>query len=841
MNPSRFVNWRPSRVVSRALAVFLVALWGVLRLWVFGDFIFPLTYALPLLIGIWTRDIAAVWWMALTFAAMHTAQALWILSPGAASGLQTVATFAATLVNIGVGAGVVHAIIRLRLALEQRMEEVAAQSEELQAQSEEIAHQNEELALQNEEVTQQAEELSSQNEELQRQSEDIQAFCEDLERREALVQRLIATATSAVGDDAALERIVDSALPMFGPHASAVIVYERAPEGLVPRAAKSTRHLAAAPSVQPADSFIELVIAENRTASLNDGALRPDLPLPRYGDTVFRSVLCVPVHEPNGTTGAIAICAEEPHDWTDEQFRLAEWLATQCWNVGQLLRAHAQLARQAALIDLAPTAILVRRPDGEITFWSKGAEALYGWTAAEALGRTIHELLHTSFPRPVQEIEAEFHREAHWSGELVQLTRQGHRVVVESRWRIERQSAGTPTAILEAHVDVTARRLAEEGLRDSDRRKNEFIATLSHELRNPLTPIRYALGLLEGVQHPALDAPWAVIDRQLRHMVRLVDDLLDITRIANNKIQLQLSRVDVAVVLDQALEAVRPEIDRLAHTCNVTAPRESFWAEADAERFAQVLTNLLNNAARYTPRGGTIGVSVARRDGAIEVAVRDSGIGLRADDLGRVFDMFSQVGHAGSGGLGIGLALVKGVMELHGGTVRAVSDGLGQGSTFVVTLPALEPPFETAPAAVRPAVRLGEPRRILVVEDNADGAEMMQAILQLDGHAVHVACDGGSALAALEQFSPEIAFLDIGLPDMSGYELARRLREHPAAASTVLVAVTGWGQDGDRTRARDAGFATHLVKPADPSQIRQIVSSAFGPAKSARPSDSTTT
>jgi signal transduction histidine kinase len=355
-------------------------------------------------------------------------------------------------------------------------------------------------------------------------------------------------------------------------------------------------------------------------------------------------------------------------------------------------------------------------------------------------------------------------------------------------------------------------------LRDADRRKSEFLATLSHELRNPLTAIGFALNLIGSGRDGDARAV-EVTRRQLRQLVRLVDDLLDATRLSSNKIQVRTARTDLGLVVRDAVEAARPDVERAGHQLVLRLPSSPVWLDGDTDRLAQLTTNLLNNAVRYTLAGGRITVAVEAAGDEAVLAVTDTGVGMRPEDFERVFEMFTQVGGPGSGGLGIGLALVRGIAELHGGRAEARSDGPGLGSEFRVRLPLAR---EARPADVpdAPAAPTGAGScRVLIVDDNVDAVEMMAALLEMHGHEVRVAHDAASALAAAHDFAPEAAVLDIGLPGTDGYELARRFRGDARTRGVRLVALTGWGQDGDRVRARDAGFDVHLTKPADPDMI----------------------
>lgn len=386
---------------------------------------------------------------------------------------------------------------------------------------------------------------------------------------------------------------------------------------------------------------------------------------------------------------------------------------------------------------------------------------------------------------------------------------------------------------LAGHVTVAlAKFRAEESLRDSeaalkaaDRRKNEFLAMLSHELRNPLTPIRNSLFLLEKGSLGGDQArhAHAVIDRQVGHLTRLVDDLLDVTRITRGKVQLRRERLDLATLVHRTLDDHRREFVENGVHLDVPEPREPIWVHADATRVAQVLGNLLANALKFTPPGGRVTVSLEQQDHAAMLGVRDSGIGMTADVMEHLFQPFTQGSQSldrSRGGLGLGLALVKGLVELHGGTVSGASNGAGQGSEFIVRLPldhTVEPLIE--PGETTPFRR----RRVLVIEDNVDAAETLRMALELTGHEVDVAYDGLAGLARARQFRPEIVLCDIGLPRVDGYEVARRFRADPEFQGLLLVALTGYASPEDRLRATDAGFADHLAKPVNLDTLFNIL------------------
>ena len=384
----------------------------------------------------------------------------------------------------------------------------------------------------------------------------------------------------------------------------------------------------------------------------------------------------------------------------------------------------------------------------------------------------------------------------------------------------------TRVAMRTAELQLSEQQLRDQAdqLSEANRLKDEFLATLAHELRNPLAPIRFALARLQDIA-PRHAHSRDVIARQVAHLVRLIDDLLDVSRITRNKIQLRHERVTLSSILQAAVESAAPLAQTARHEVAILHPLPAVWLDADPARLTQVFTNLLNNAIKFTPSGGTISCSATEHDGEVCVHVGDTGVGIAVEHLDRIFDLFYQVDSGvdrSAGGLGIGLTLVKRLVELHGGRVTAQSDGRGHGSAFTVTLPIArdpEPARPPAPASTAPRART---LRVLIVDDNVDAAELLRLVVSDFGHEAITAHDGPSALAAFEQFHADVALLDVGLPGMSGYDLAKELRRR-VGAGLFLAAITGWGQEKDRRRALDAGFDCHLVKPADPAAIERLL------------------
>jgi PAS domain S-box-containing protein len=407
-------------------------------------------------------------------------------------------------------------------------------------------------------------------------------------------------------------------------------------------------------------------------------------------------------------------------------------------------------------------------------------------------------------------------------------------------------SSGQVVAVAGSTRDMTERRQLEDNLRQSaadlseaDRRKDEFLATLAHELRNPLAPLRNALEVmrLTGDDPATVAESRQIMERQLAQMVRLVDDLLDLSRITRNRLELRTERLELSAVLASAIETSRPLVESSRHELTVSLPERPIYLQADVTRLAQVFSNLLNNGAKYTPAGGRIWLLAAVEGDQIEVRVRDTGIGISANSLPKVFEMFAQVDGSherAQGGLGIGLTLVKRLVTMHGGSIEANSAGLGQGSEFIVRLPfdpSLQPQkMEPKPASSSSATATPK-RRILVVDDNVDAAKTLGIMLTIMGNETCLAHDGAEAVAKAASFQPEIILLDLGLPNINGFEACQMIRRQPGAERIVIVALTGWGQEEDKYRTKEAGFDDHFVKPIEPARLHRLVAALpDGPA-----------
>jgi PAS domain S-box-containing protein len=485
--------------------------------------------------------------------------------------------------------------------------------------------------------------------------------------------------------------------------------------------------------------------------------------------------------------------------------------------------------RFEAFMEHSPARAWIKDEEGRYVFVNRMLERAYGRQLEEWLGRTDFDL----FPAGVAEAFRANDRavlDADKASQFVERAGEGgvEHFVLSVRFPV--RSPEGRRYIGGMGIDITEQAHAEQALREADRRKDEFLATLAHELRNPLNPIRSAVAIMRRAGPGEAAFQWSrdVVDRQVKQMARLLDDLLDVSRITLNRLELRVQIVELAGLIQHAVETARPQIDLGQHHLLVTIPPEPIRLQADPVRLAQVFSNLLNNAAKYTDQGGRIWLDVTVQPDQVEVSVEDDGMGIEPEHLPRIFDMFSQTKPALSrsqGGLGIGLSLVKALVSMHGGEVEAHSEGPGQGSRFTVRLPLLtkaqaEELQQTNQAGNVPR-RLS--RRILVVDDNRDSADSCAILLRLQGHAVRTAYDGVSALQVAGSFRPEIVFLDIGLPQVNGYDVARRIRIEPWSRDTVLVAMTGWGQEDDKSRAIESGFDRHLTKPVSADVFDEIL------------------
>jgi two-component system CheB/CheR fusion protein len=689
-------------------------------------------------------------------------------------------------------------------------QELAATREYLQSVIEQQEAANEELQSSNEEVQSANEELQSINEELETSKEEVQSSNEELATvNEELHNRNVELGQTN-NDFVNLLASVQLPIVMLGPDL---------------RIRRFT---------PMAEKLLNL-IASDVGRPISD--IKLGIGIPDLEPTLIEVMESVTVREMEvqDRQGRWHILRLRPYRTQDNRIDGAVLVLI---DVDAIKRDQATLRRQDALLDQVSEAIFMWQLEGGIVYWNRGAQETYGYTAEEAFGRQPYDLLFTS-PAPATFLDA-LRSHGQWTGELTHLRRDGVPVVVECRMIMDRQSDGS-ALVFEINHRITERKQMEADLRAqagallaADRAKDEFLALLAHELRNPLSPLTSAL---EIVKNPA--APPATVERareimghQVRNMARLVDDLLDVSRMSQGRIYLRKEPVDVTAVVRQAIETNRQVIDARRQDVALSGPTEAVLAEVDPLRLEQIVINLVSNASKFTASDGHIWVTVEMEDDnrrEILIRVRDDGIGISAAALPRVFDLFMQEDSSmdrTAGGLGIGLTLVRHLVELHGGSIEAHSAGPRRGSEFVVRIPAgaVEPRERSAPAGTASPQARSVSRRVLVTDDNTDGAEVLAIMLRLAGHDVQVAHSGAETLELAPTFRPDVIFLDIGMAGLNGFETARLLRAMPALERTLLVALTGYGQASDRRRAFEVGFDDFLVKPPSPPLVQALAS-----------------
>jgi len=495
------------------------------------------------------------------------------------------------------------------------------------------------------------------------------------------------------------------------------------------------------------------------------------------------------------------------------------------------LRESESLFR--ALAELVPCCVWAAAPDGSITYENRRWHEFTGLSPEGSAGFEWATALHPEDREHC--LSAWNHAVEHGTAYRIEV--RFRRYDGEYRWFL---SEGTPvrdregriTAWFGTSTDIQDQKQTQEALQDADRRKNEFLAMLGHEIRNPLAVISNASRVLNKTHAPSPEVLrlGQMIERQVGHLTRIVDDLLDVSRVLEGKVRLRREPVELSTIVSSAAESAGPFLEIRKQVIRVSLPKEPIWIEADITRMTQVLANLLNNAAKFSEKRGDITIKGFREGNDAVLSVADTGSGISSDMLPYVFDMFVQEDrslHRARGGLGIGLTLARSLVSMHRGTIAAKSAGVGHGSEFIVRIPVIEPPKDEPQVHVRQgATPETIPLRILVVDDSADSAESMGMILSMGGHEVRTALDSGEAERIALEFRPDVVLLDIGLPGTDGYEVARRLRSEPTLQGIYVVAVTGYGQDEDRKRSEEAGFHAHLVKPVDPATLRVVMAAA---------------
>jgi PAS domain S-box-containing protein len=552
--------------------------------------------------------------------------------------------------------------------------------------------------------------------------------------------------------------------------------------------------------------------------------------------------MLIPFYVEGKAVGAIWVIAhDQSRQFDAEDLRVMTNLSKFAAAAYQALSESERRYRR--LFETAREGILILNPaTRRITDTNPFMTELLGYTREELIGKELFEICLPHGERESQDAFRRLREELFISHENLPLqTKAGRRLEVEVVANLYQENGHS---VIQAHIrDITERKRAQESLRESERRtqehaaelaalhrrKDEFLAMLSHELRNPLSPILNAAHILrlQKDENPLQQQARAVIERQVNQLSRLVNELLEVSRVITGRIRLRPERLDIRGVVEQAVESTRPLIDQRRHQLFVSLPAEPVWLEGDLDRLEQVVVNLLNNAAKYTNEGGKIWVDLRPDGSEVMLRVRDTGVGIAPELLPHIFDLFTQADRTpdrSQGGLGIGLSLTQRLVELHRGKIEAHSAGLGQGSEFIVRLP-LFPPSErgTDMTSTETPKQAARGWRMLVVDDNVDAANMIAAVLRHYGHQTETVYSAQSALEMAVECQPDFVLLDIGLPGMDGYEVARRLRQIPELKDTRLIAATGYGQDADRKRSEEAGFDYHLVKPIDPEKLQTVL------------------
>jgi PAS domain S-box-containing protein len=484
----------------------------------------------------------------------------------------------------------------------------------------------------------------------------------------------------------------------------------------------------------------------------------------------------------------------------------------------------------AAIIESSDDAIVSKTLDGRITSWNPGAQRLFGYLPAEVIGQSITVIIPPELHDEEAEVLARLRRgERVEHFETTRVAKDGRRIEVSLTVSPVRDEDGTIVGASKIARDISERRRVERLLRDAERRKDEFLAVLAHELRNPLAPLRNALELLSRQSSAAhSQIAWEIMDRQLRQMTRLVDDLLDVSRITSGRIALEMEPIDMGQLLATVEASVKPTFDAAQQQLALTLAPEPLYVNGDRIRLLQVFSNLLQNANRYTQRGGSVRLQLQREDSAVVVRVVDDGIGIPPNMLDKVFDLFTQVDPSNSRartGLGIGLTLARSLVELHGGSVEARSFGKDSGSEFIVRLPGREAEVQTDRSNT-PKSMAERRRRVLIADDNEDAAASLSLLLGSMGHEIKVVHDGMAAVEEAEVFQPEVVIVDIDMPKLDGYQVAQILETRPWAQETLLIAVTGWAQEPERERGRRSGFDAHLIKPVAIAELEAVLKEA---------------
>lgn len=855
MTSPKFGVEKPPRWAGVVICATLVLLWGWIRLALFPQFIMPLTFLIPMMVCVWTRDKACLWGMALCFLAMISAQIFWVMPR---VDHHDWVQYVATAVNIVVGAFALHLVLALRDRLDSSLSDLRASKDEITAQSEELAQQNEELMQQGEELNRQNEELEVQHEELRSQTEEIQATNSDLSRREKMLQRLLDSARSFKGERQVMDEICQTALDLMGGAAEAAIVLE--PQGEFFAVSASAGGVSADLSKHPVDgSFAGLVLRQNKTASLENVADRPDIAIFDNGPDPFLSALASPVRLNGRPTAVVSVYSRRPQQWTTEDFRFAEWLAAQCSQVLEVVRLQKDLsdreARLRQIIESLPQMVWTCLPDGSCDYVSPQWVAYTGRPEQEQLGRGWLDQLHPddrgrveSAWRSAVDSNSHFaiefrvcrHDGAHrwFRTSAVPFCDEGGRVV---KW------FGSSTDIQDAKEAEEERvqliRSLDEQARAAEaanQAKSQFLANMSHELRTPMNAI---LGMIDvalpKAENPTVRDCLDTARESADLLLKLLNDLLDSARIESGKLELESVPFSIRKILDRTTTILcgRASEKGLSFCCRVPEGIPNAVV-GDGNRLQQILVNLAGNAIKFTEHGGVeICLDASSREGraSLQFSVRDTGIGIPPSRLEQIFQPFAQADASMSrrfGGTGLGLPISKSLVEMMGGRIWAESE-VGKGSAFYFTiqLPLADgaPSDSSNAPAIKPEI--SRRLRILLVEDNPANQKLATYVLTERGHEIDLAGDGREAIRMARLSEYDVIVIDVQMPGMDGFETTAAIRRLQVGSRRVpIIAMTAHAMKGDRERCLKAGMDGYLAKPVDAREMIALVEDLAGDA-----------
>jgi PAS domain S-box-containing protein len=856
----------PDVLALRAAGVVavLIGAMAYLRLQVFPHEVVPLTYTLPLLVCLWHRNLALHWVMAGAFVLMVLTKWL-VVVPDVATARR--ATFVAMqLGNVLIPAAVLHGVLRLMARLRGavwRLEETNADLEQANA---ELAAREEEINQQNEELQSQAEELEQQTEELTAQSADLQALADQLGMREQTLDRLLELSLAPASAEDLLPRLGTALAQLFAPRARGAAVLEL--DGAQWRVVPLFGLPADPPPLPRRAALADAVVERDRAGFLPDVLARPDIaPRPLQDGCSARSVLAATLRTgaaSGAVPAALELFAADPGEWSEQQLRLAQWAAEQVGRAWAASRLRDELDRQRRLLrtvsESSSAALFLLDARGVCTYANPAAQRLTGWPAEDLTARPLHEVLHRR-------------GDGAWATREYSLRRRDGTAFPAMCTAVDVFGApGRGETVLEVRDVSEQRRVAaeREQLLASERAargtaeranlaKDEFVATLSHELRTPLNAILGWATILRKNPNDrdVLAKGFEVIERNARHQGQLISDLLDVSRIVAGKLHLERCPVDPLLVVEAAIDAVRPAADAKGVRLERALQPVAGTVDGDQGRLQQVMWNLLTNAVKFTPRGGRVRVATTVAHGNLVVEVRDTGQGFSDDVVPQLFRRHFSAGateRRDQGGLGLGLAIVKHLVELHGGTVGAHSDGPGKGAVFHVTLPlatagcrdgavvpdgaAVGANGDAAAAAAAGQLPALDGLAVLVVDDDPDARELLERLLRERGADVTSVASGRDALAAAATGRFHMLVSDIAMPEIDGYTLIRRLRAEAGlgAAELPAIAVTAFARSEDRTRALLAGFQSHISKPVEPTELVATIATVRAMARAPGPS-----